>query len=103
MKIQFRLTHVSPVLYSYTSTVCIYSRQMFFLNPENFVKVRYKGTLHTEINRAHFVSWCFRIRTKITKCIHEKIPLYFVCKRSLSRRKIQSSISFSPSITIFSL
>ena len=64
--------------------------------------------LHTAINRADFVSCCMLYTyTKVTKCIREKMTLYFVgapsnhihqhtkaarlvvvCKRTLSRRAV---------------
>ena len=37
-----------------------------------------KLRLHPAINRVEFVSWCMLyIRTKVTKCIREKMTLYF--------------------------
>ena len=57
---------------------------------EGWCKVRSKGfclfpfldtlkvRLHIAINRAHFVSWCMLYAyKKVTKCIREKMTLYF--------------------------
>ena len=45
----------------------------------HFALEKFKVRLYTAINWADFVSWCmlYTVRTKVTKCIREKMTLYF--------------------------
>ena len=47
-------------------------------NPANIAPSPLRYVLHTAINRADFVSWCMLYtRTKVTKCIREKMTMCF--------------------------